>query len=301
MRNKVQVLSSFWLKILALVSMTFSHIGTFLSLYGIASDCASLFLIIGRIAFPLYAFMLAEGLHKTHDRWNYILRLALIWAVIFLTEFVFSFVNPEMMAKVSAQAFTDLLCYALFITLLESKGGFKLLSLLPFGYVILSYVADVMENLEALDGTFVPYWTNYFPLWVRSGYTLFGFVLFLGFYYVAPLVKKIVTSEEKKRELNLGDDFETTPTYQSLLNLTSCSVLVVVTVIFWALSYLWPAGDTIFWLNPQTYALLAGLILFCYNGKRGYHAKWFTYANYLYYPVHIALLALIFFLSLGQF
>ena len=301
MRNKAQVFSSFWLKIFALVTMTLSHIGTFLSLYKIGGDWASVLLIIGRIAFPLYVFMLAEGLHKTHDRWNYILRLAIIWAAIFLVEMVFSFANPDMMAKVSAQAFTDLLCYALFITLLESKGGLKYLSILPAGYVVLSYVADVMENYEALDGTYVVCWTSSFPLWARAGYSLFGFALFLGFYYTLPLVKKIVATESKKRELNLGDDFEKTPTFQSLLNLVSCTALVLVTVIFWALSYLWPAGDTIFWLNPQSYCLLAGLIIFCYNGKLGYHAKWFTYANYLYYPVHIALLALIFFLSLGQF
>lgn len=42
---------------------------------------SSLFDIIGRIAFPIFAFMIVEGLYKTNSRWKY-LRNLLIFAII---------------------------------------------------------------------------------------------------------------------------------------------------------------------------------------------------------------------------
>ena len=42
---------------------------------------SSLFDIIGRIAFPIFAFMIVEGFYKTNSRWKY-LRNLLVFAVI---------------------------------------------------------------------------------------------------------------------------------------------------------------------------------------------------------------------------
>lgn len=58
------------LKFLAMLTMTIDHIGAYLlPQYRILR-------IIGRLAMPIYAYMIAEGCHYTHDRRQYFLRLA---------------------------------------------------------------------------------------------------------------------------------------------------------------------------------------------------------------------------------
>ena len=69
--NKIG-LSSFQLKIIAIISMTIDHTG--LMLMG-GTKYYALFRIIGRMAFPIYCFLLAEGYQKTSNVKKYALRL----------------------------------------------------------------------------------------------------------------------------------------------------------------------------------------------------------------------------------
>lgn len=58
------------LKILAMIAMTCDHVGLqLLPQLGILR-------IIGRLALPIYAYMIAEGCRYTHDRKKYLLRMA---------------------------------------------------------------------------------------------------------------------------------------------------------------------------------------------------------------------------------
>lgn len=88
-----QVLSGSWLKVIAMVTMCLDHLAFFsfvnnaelsATLFTIGSQNVSwLFLMhcVGRMAFPLFCFLLVEGTLHTHDRWKYgrnLLVLALI-------------------------------------------------------------------------------------------------------------------------------------------------------------------------------------------------------------------------------
>ena len=58
------------LKILAMIAMTCDHVGLqLLPQWGILR-------VIGRLALPIYAYMIAEGCRHTHDRRKYLLRMA---------------------------------------------------------------------------------------------------------------------------------------------------------------------------------------------------------------------------------
>lgn len=63
------------LKILAMATMTIDHVGLEL-LPGM-----ELMRIIGRLALPIYAYMIAEGCRYTHDRRGYLLRVAALAAL----------------------------------------------------------------------------------------------------------------------------------------------------------------------------------------------------------------------------
>ncbi len=67
-------MTGFWLKIIALVTMIIDHTGLLMGNVLIMRA-------IGRIAFPIYAFLVAQGCHKTRNIKKYMLRLG-IFALI---------------------------------------------------------------------------------------------------------------------------------------------------------------------------------------------------------------------------
>ena len=85
--SKVQFLSGAWLKLIAILSMLIDHVNKALiypnlvSNDGILTTVSNIFDIIGRIAFPLFCFLLVEGFFKTRSRKKYLLNL-LIFGVI---------------------------------------------------------------------------------------------------------------------------------------------------------------------------------------------------------------------------
>ena len=64
-------LNTFILKMIAIVSMLIDHIGY------IFFPEVSVFRIIGRIAFPIFTYILAEGIYYTKDIKKYMLRLGI--------------------------------------------------------------------------------------------------------------------------------------------------------------------------------------------------------------------------------
>lgn len=85
--TKIQVLSGASLKLIAIISMLIDHVNkaliypNLISNYGFLTTISNLFDKIGRIAFPLFCFLLVEGYFKTRSRKKYLLNL-LIFGVI---------------------------------------------------------------------------------------------------------------------------------------------------------------------------------------------------------------------------
>lgn len=69
-------LTSFHLKLIAIVTMTIDHIGYYLIPY--TDDTYMIYRLIGRIAFILFAFMVSEAMHFTRHPWRYIAILAVL-------------------------------------------------------------------------------------------------------------------------------------------------------------------------------------------------------------------------------
>lgn len=298
MREKSQILSEFWIKILAILFMTIDHIGAFMVQSDWAVNFPSgsvgynvgyVFRCVGRLAFPLFALMLAEGMRKSHDRGKYLCKILLVWVLITLVESVLYFgFSGRYRSLAMDEAFSDLLLEALFVFCLSLKGPKKLLSLLPLGVILLSFSCFTSEKLYG-DGSL---WSQYFPKFLRAPYSLYGLVIFLGFYYAYPLADWGIHKVLLETNTDLSE-YQKSKEYRSLVNLVGLTIFFSATVIFWGISKAWPAGDYL-QMSIETYCLLDILLIFLYNGKRGYDKKWFRYAEYAYYPMHLALLALIF-------
>lgn len=85
--SKVQFLSGAWLKLIAITSMLIDHVNKALiypnltSNDGVLTVVSNLFDIIGRIAFPLFCFLLVEGYFKTRSRKKYLFNLLLFGVI----------------------------------------------------------------------------------------------------------------------------------------------------------------------------------------------------------------------------
>ncbi len=290
------VLDGFWLKVIALLTMTFDHVGVAIDMAAEAMEMTTVswlstlvlvFRIIGRFSFPIFLFLLAEGMRHTHSRGAYILRLTLAWAVVFIFEVIFQYGLD--FGNMIGQAFNDLLPLALFVYLIEHKRkALRPLALLPLAYMALSYVIIYMGN--SVDVAYASY------AFLMAPYNIYGLALFLLFYYGPKIVDALIKRNWNLDDPSLFEAYKETKDYRFLLNMFAAGSLVVVDVLFWAIfslgsgEFLSTGPYDIWSMGLQSYSILAAVLLACYSGARGYNAKWFRYGSYAYYPLHIAVI-----------
>ena len=283
MQNKrFLFINSFILKLLAIISMTFDHIGLMIS-----NDA---FRIIGRIALPLFIFMAVEGAIKTTNSKRYILRIGITAIVISIALIVMSYFLDfgKNFAYGSGNIFIDLLLVILIVRILMSENKkIKPLILLPIAYSILCYV------IYKLEGCGCRGYYEWLPPAIRMQYCIYSIVLGLGFYASNLIAKSFLKSYAIKSNLP-EETYLDNGTLRIAINLISILVLSVTTVLFVLLNTVLNKEGEIFLGNTQYYAILSSAFILFYNGNRGYNSKWFKYACYVYYPLHILILAAIF-------
>lgn len=76
-----QSMDGFKLKIMAILAMLLNHIGSGFSLYEHSSVLFFMTEFIGKLTFPIMAYLLVEGFYYTRDRKKYAGRMALFWLV----------------------------------------------------------------------------------------------------------------------------------------------------------------------------------------------------------------------------
>lgn len=281
-----KICSGFILKIIAILAMTIDHIGVMWGSYGLGATAYDIMRMIGRIAMPLYCFMIVEGVIHTKSFKKYILRLSIMAAVISIALVLLTSIKELGFPAVRGfgNIFIDLALGATAVFCLRLKGLKKLFALLPLFFVSLSFTANKLESTQGM----LVHWMPYF---LRCQYDLMSFS-FIIFFYLAYVIKdlffKIHTSQIGLPEDTFeGSDFERTIT-----NIISVTLFSTIVLLFHFLNiYLTSA-----YMDVQLYALIAGAFVLLYNGKRGYNSKWFEYGSYVYYPVHIMLIALVFYL-----
>lgn len=83
--ERIKKLSNAQLKYIAFISMFIDHFNKSMIYPNLDSGkllyLSNIFDILGRIAFPLFAFMLVEGFYRTHSRWHYLGNLLLFGVI----------------------------------------------------------------------------------------------------------------------------------------------------------------------------------------------------------------------------
>ena len=180
--SKILKISSFVLKVIAILSMTVDHLGVIINSF--YPDLNALYTVcryIGRLALPLFCFMIVEGVIHTKDIKKYVIRLGIMAVVIAIILAVFEYVPSLGLKELSFQGniFMDLLLGALMLWALSQKENKKLrfLALIPIAISILSFVAKGIETSSYY--TMEAYW---YPQFLRLQYDWLSVLMILGFY-----------------------------------------------------------------------------------------------------------------------
>lgn len=281
------LLSSFWLKIIAILTMTVDHVGVMFDI----TPCR----YIGRLALPLFCFMATEGVLHTKNFKKYALRLGIMASAISLiivaTETIPFLAELNLGLRYEGVIFLDLLLGVLAVYCLMNKRWYvKLLAILPLAYGIASFIATTFDDCGCYGEVL------WFPYFLRTQYGWFGIALVIGFYFATLLGRLFVKSfsAQSGTDPNLYKDSNLE---RNAINIVSVLLLAVLSVILYfsesfisANIYYMPAAMT----DIQIYAIISGAFILLYNGRRGYNRKWFQYGSYLYYPLHLAIIVLIF-------
>ncbi|MCD8151696.1 MAG: conjugal transfer protein TraX [Clostridiales bacterium] len=174
----VACLNGFLLKMIAVSSMLIDHIGAVLSPYQMG------FRYIGRIAFPIYVFLIVEGFYHTHDIRKYELRL-LLFAAISEIPFDLAF-NGSVLEFTSQNVFFTLFLGLLMLDLIrraeqsiQSTGMRIVLEIvILFAFIM---IANFLQTDYSGGGVLLIFWFYCFrnrPVFKYVGLALIACVFF---------------------------------------------------------------------------------------------------------------------------
>ena len=297
-RHFPQILNSFWLKIVALLTMTIDHIGYMMIDTSTPLEVIQVFRTIGRLALPLFCFMIAEGAHYTRSFKKYALRLgvmASVVSVIIIGSYEIPFFRENHLSmKDEGVIFIDLLLGALSVYFLkQEKWYFKLLAILPLLYGVGSFIACEIDYC----GCYEEIW--WFPYFMRTQYGWYGVLLIIAFFCARYLTTLFIKFASSITQIPY-DAYEDTYFERNTKNIISALLLVAVTILFYTICFYTPRKYAFFGsgsnLDIQLFAVFSGVFILLYNGLRGYNKKWFQYGSYIYYLFHMLVIAIIFYL-----
>jgi len=184
MRNSILGLSSNQLKIIAVITMTIDHIGLYLFPSNLVLR------MIGRIAFPIFAFTFAEGCKYTKNRTRHLLVLA---AVALLCQVVYTYTMKSYYQNILVTlSLSAILIYAYdFAKKTDSFLGYAVAILaLLWAFYICFYLPPIIGKGFDIDYGF---YGVILPLLVYAGKTKQEkvFLLTLGLLLLAPTVGEI--------------------------------------------------------------------------------------------------------------
>ena len=274
---KHKFIDGFILKVIGLITMTFDHVGVFMERFiPEASEIANIFRCVGRLAFPIFVFLIVEGIRHTKSFAKYILRLGILATILIVGEAII-FYNFDNSLDFPSPI-NDLVIIALAIYLLNRKDKLSFLSILPIGFSVFCFLIPFIEKSNDITITFLPFF-------LRCDYDIFGMILAIGYWLAPEAAKLILKSNENTANILTEDNMQTAS------DICAAFWVIFVSLIMFVINKV--TGQEIFF-DIIAYASLAAIPILFYNGKRGYNAKWFKYGSYLYFPLHLIIIFLVF-------
>lgn len=287
-------LTSYQIKMLAVIFMTIDHFGAYGFEIPIFSEYNYQLRLIGRIAMPLFLFCLTDSIRYTRSKPKFLLRLYL--------------------CAVGVNLFTSVTNYFFGDTI----GRFILANII-YTYLYVAIYAILLENI--LKAAKTQDWKRGLLYVAGIAATVIPYFLFRALASI-PFMDNGLTFEQKMLVRDLIESFIKDPwgvDYTLLFVLMGvlmyfaknkygkAAVLVVFSVLcYFGEGIMW--SDNPFWqwisMNTPCHAVLGRLqskmilavpIMLLYNGRKGKDSKWFFY---WYYPLHRYVISIVQYLYL---
>ena len=277
-------LTSYQLKLLAVIFMTIDHLGAYGFEIPIFSTYNNQLRLIGRIAMPLFLFVVTESIRYTRSRRKFLLRLYLgavgVGLFVTVTNYLFA---DSVGSFIQSNIIYTYFYVALYVTLLEGLiSGFREKN-----------KRKLFANAAGILGTCIAHW-------------LWKFLVTIPFMDYGMDLRHAIMLDE------LFASFVCSPLeveYSFLFVLMGIAMYfagnkygkAAVLAVFSGICYVGGYVFVLAWEIPavmwifntfglhfvvgylQYYMILAVPFLLLYNGKKGRTDKWFFYA---YYPLH---------------
>ena len=242
-------MTSFTLKLIAIISMFCDHFGdAFVGHFSFLN-------LIGRIAFPIFAFQISEGYSHTKNFKKYFLRLgifALISQIPF-SLFSYKFMNTN---TFSLNVFFTLFIGLSAIHLWNNMDRAFVSNMKQMGNTHVKSTFYIIRVLELIIVILFAYIANV----LNTDYGFWGVIVIFAFYLF----------REKK-----------------VIMLTSFVILCIIRYGINIINY----GFNYSYVLLCIFTILSTLFIGSYNGKQGKKIK---YLLYLFYPIHLLLLYFLF-------
>lgn len=175
-------MSGFKLKIIAAVTMLIDHIGSIFYL-------GDTYRIIGRISFPIFAFLLTEGYKNTRSKKNYFLRVFLFGVVmqsIVILLSTFDIINTQIPLNI----FLTLSTGIMMLMMIEYEESLWYKICIIFIFLIISDYVNLQYSWYGLLIIYLFYRINTRSIKMVVGFVLINIILLLYFnmlgrYYIA--------------------------------------------------------------------------------------------------------------------
>lgn len=268
-KRNIRFINAFTLKIIAILSVLSDHIA-----FAFIRDdkLHNIMRTFGRLAFPLFAFFIVQGIIHSRNRNKYLLRLTYIYLVLQLFITVTYFFNGSSFANV----FMTLLSGAAFLTYVHEKRWKDVYLLIPITITLGTNIAANYVNNNVL-------------FMFTGDYGNYGLFMILSFYAAYVFTKKYIEMQNIKY-FGTPEDTPLDESYDKVYSVFS-SISLFVTHGIWYIFEVFSISNIT--QGMQHYALLTIVLLLLYNGKLGHNSKVWRWIYYLFFPVHLAIIALI--------
>ncbi|MDF2608678.1 MAG: putative rane protein [Lachnospiraceae bacterium] len=245
------------LKLIAIITMLIDHTTAVLVSYETSPNLYLLGRTIGRLAFPIFCFLLVEGLLHTKDVRKYLLRLAL-FAILSEVPFDLAFFHSNYYLQHQNIFFTLLIGLSV-IFIMRKLEAARNAEETTYPFQVFSIILEVIIVFTGCVAAYL----------LKTDYSVFG-VLQIVFFYVFRKKKIILLLFVIFVNQMLGVVFGLPASIEDIVNI----LMQVVTSI-----------------SIQSFATFAMILIFTYHGERG--PKLNKYIFYAFYPVHLTILYLI--------
>ena len=287
-KEKNRGFSSLILKIIAIITMTIDHIGSFMIFNDGYTDNVSYILkLIGRLSLPLIIFILLESLRHTKSIGKFLLRLGFFSIATYAFFVVFQKLF-EINLVFNGNIFFTLFLLSLSYVILKSKHKWPIVFIALFFILSAIFNIEYSKNLIQIKDDIFFYINGIYPQYELMAPLIFFLALIFYSIYDSCCFKSL------NKDYQSFNEYKATRKYQKSRNFIYIIVLIFIILICYGFTYIKDTDLNIITnFAIQTWMILATIPIALYNGKLGYKKKGIKFFFYLYYPLHLLIIFIV--------